>query len=375
MLKEIWAAYSKLPTDVRILQYPSGDAAFSTLLDKSLVECGLDSERFPDLTSHKGLNVVLLPIYTILLRMRGVRLINFHWITGPWQPPGMNTRLKRSILWAFFVFWIRTLKICRIRIVYTVHDHEPHSQVFNNDKRAVQYLLKKSDGVIFLNPDSKSFFANYTDGKLSAVISEGSIRHPVSKSRIETRRILNVHSENILLVLVGWLIEYKGVDLIFSQLKRLPDDVSIRIAGTAPTDYQKELMKLKDESDKSNLDIEINFGFLSDTEFGEYLQAADYFLYPCRTINNSGSLNAALTHGLPVIVPQISGLNWVPDNCKVYIDGETPGTYDIEGAIDCLKLVDARKYDELSRNAFNFSEARSWPIIAEQYRKFYEEIL
>ena len=101
ILKEISFTYSQLPTDTRIVQYPFGNAAFSILLDKAFVDSGLDSQRFPELTSHKGLNVVLLPLWTVLLRMRGVRLINFHWITGPWQPPGANTRLRKSILWAF----------------------------------------------------------------------------------------------------------------------------------------------------------------------------------------------------------------------------------------------------------------------------------
>jgi glycosyltransferase involved in cell wall biosynthesis len=374
ILKEISFTYSQLPTGTRIVQYPFGNAAFSILLDKAFVDSGLDSQRFPELTSHKGLNVVLLPLWTVLLRMRGVRLINFHWITGPWQPPGANTRLRRSILWAFFVLWINIIKVCRIRIVYTVHDHEPHSQVFNDDKKAVKYLLKKSNGIVFLNIESKNVFSDYAN-QLSVIISEGSIRHPVSKTRNETREILNVPPANKLLVLVGLLFEYKGVDLIFSKLKSLPTDVSIRIAGTAPTDYEIMLTKLKENSDWLNLDIQIKFGFLSDSEFGEYLQAADYFLYPCRTINNSGSLNAALTHGLPVVVPQIPGLNWVPENCKIYIKGETPETYEIQSAIESLRMVDVKEYEELSSNATNFSEIRSWPIIAQQYRDFYEKLL
>jgi glycosyltransferase involved in cell wall biosynthesis len=239
----------------------------------------------------------------------------------------------------------------------------------------VNYLLKKSNGAVFLNSESRNLFAEKLKSTPSAVISEGSILHPFSNSTVETRRILKVPQNNLLLVLVGSLEEYKGIDLVFSKISKLPRNVSIRIAGTSPEDYQRALSEMKSISEKAGIDIDIKFGFLSDEEFGEYLEAADFFLYPCRTINNSGSLNAALTHGLPVIVPRVSSLNWVPENCKVYINGETPEEYDLENTILALNSIGPDVYRELSTNAMNYSKARSWSDIAKQYKEFYEDIL
>jgi glycosyltransferase involved in cell wall biosynthesis len=217
-------------------------------------------------------------------------------------------------------------------------------------------------------------FSDCINEQLCAVISEGSIHHPVSKTKDETRKLLEIPNENKLIVSVGNLQEYKGVDLILSKLSRLPSDVSIRIAGASPLEYQKELLEIKERQNGLKLDIEIKFGFLSEEEFGEYLEAADYFLYPCRQINNSGALNAALSHGLPVIVPRIPELSWIPDNCKIYIDGETPETYDLQRAIDNLGAINDGKYSELSSNALSFSRGRSWPKVVELYRELYDKI-
>ena len=371
---EILSAYSNLPSYAKVIQYPSGNAAFSILLDKSFLDSKCDSVRFPDLTSHKGVNLVLLPIWMMFLRRRGVHIINIHWLTGPWQPPSIDSRNKRIVLWIYFVIWVNSMKMLGLRIVYTIHDHEPHSKIFNNDKRAIDFLVCKSDGVIFLNEESEKVFSDRLGGQLCTVISEGAIFHPTSKSKEETRNLLKVPIRNKLLVLVGTLQEYKGIDLIFSKISKLPSDVSIRIAGTAPLEYRKVIEDLKVISDRKKLDIDIRFDFLSEEEFGDYLEAADYFLYPCRLINNSGSLNAALSHGLPVIVPGMPELSWVPENCKICINGESPEFYDIESAIESLNHITADSYEEFSSNATSFSNERSWPKVVDKYIKFYEEI-
>lgn len=373
-LREIISAYSRLPTGARVVQYPSGNSAFSVLLDKSFLDSEFNSARFPDLTSHKGLNLVLLPVWMLFLKKRGAQIINIHWLTGPWQPPSINSRNKRILLWIYFVIWVNCMKALRLRIVYTIHDHEPHSKIFNNDRKVIDFLFRKSDGVVFLNEESQRVFSDRIESQLSTVISEGSIFHPTLKSKEETRKLLKVPMRNKMLVLVGALEEYKGIDLVFSKINKLPSDVSIRIAGTCPLEYQSVLKDLKIVSDGKKLDINIEFGFLSEEEFGEYLEAADYFLYPCRLINNSGSLNAALSHGLPVIVPRIPELSWVPTECKIYINGESPEFYDIEGAINLLYSSESRDYSELSSNATSFSKERTWPQIVVQYIMFYEEI-
>lgn len=373
--REIVSVYLKIPSSVEVIQYPPGNVSFSNLLDNSFLNSGFASARFPDLTSHKGVNLLLLPFWTLILRKRGARIINIHWITGPWQLPSIDSRIKRSILWTFFVFWIYSLKVIGVRIVYTLHDHVPHSKIFNNDLKGVDFLLRKSHGIVFLNEESRKTFSGRLKRQLFTVISEGSIHHPSSRSREQTRKYLHVPLENKLLVLVGSLAEYKGIDLIFSNLRNLPADVSIRIAGTSSREYQDVLERLKGVTNRKKLDIEITFGFLSEEEFGEYLEAADYFLYPCRLINNSGSLNAALSHGLPVIVPRIRELDWLPENCKLYINGQIPELYDIQGAIESLGKIDINSYDELSSNAISFSNGRSWPKVVESYTHFYEEIM
>jgi glycosyltransferase involved in cell wall biosynthesis len=372
---EVHKAFRRIPESVTVIQYPNDSSPFSQLLDLSLRDSGLSTDRFPIMTSHKGLNLFLYPFWTLFLKNRGASLVNIHWITGPWQTPSINSSFKRSLLWCYFKVWIRIIKFLGLKIVYTVHDHEPHSKVFNDDKKSVEYLIKQSDGIVFLNTQSSSFFRKKVVGKSFNIIPEGSIRHDVSKSREEMRSDLGVPVQNKLLILIGSLQEYKGVDLILEKIQTLPRNVSIRIAGNCPSQYRKELSAQLDIVKDRGLDLRIDFGFLNDQDFGNYLQAADYFLYPCREINNSGSLNAALSHGLPVIVPRTKGLEWVPSNCKVFIEGDKPEYFDIEGSIVSLADISDLEYQKLSRSALNFSETRSWTVVSQKYIQFYNQTL
>ena len=371
----IYKAFKGIPRNALVLQYPNDNATFSKLLDISFREAEFNSRRFPAMTSHKGINLLLLPIWSVFFRFRGTRIINIHWITGQWQTPKMRTTFCRFILWNFFKTWLMTLRLVGIKVVYTVHDHEPHSKIFNDDKKGVKYLIKRSDAVIFLNPSSAKYFETISKDKISSIIPEGLIRHDTSKTRTEMRKELRVPDNNILIILIGSLEEYKGVDLILEGIKELPANVSIRIAGTSPHWYRQKLSKIFENIEIANLDIEIEYRFLSDEDFGNYLLTADYFLYPCREINNSGSLNAALSHGLPVIVPKMDGLDWVPQKCKILIEGSEPNEYNIGKAISSLNDVSCEDYQRLSIAALDFSSDRDWTTVALSYMTVYKQLL
>ena len=243
--------------------------------------------------------------------------------------------------------------------MYTLHDHIPHSKIFNDDLKGVEYLVAKSDSVIFLNNESRRTFKNFLPENKMFLIPEGSIRHTSSKESDEFRTQLGVPRDNILCILVGILEDYKGVDLILTRLNKLPDGISIRIAGTCSAEYARQLLKLRNSKRECGIDLDISFGYLSDEDFGNYLEAADYFIYPCRVINNSGSLNAALSHGLPVVVPRRINLDWIPESCKIYIEGDNPEEYEIQESLFELKNVQADKYALMRRKALEISETKT----------------
>jgi glycosyltransferase involved in cell wall biosynthesis len=189
------------------------------------------------------------------------------------------------------------------------------------------------------------------------------------------RRRLGVPDSKILLVLVGRLEAYKGVDFLFAASKIMPDKFAIRIAGACSGSYLSELESLADDARKFGADIDLFPRVLADQEFAGYLRCADYFIYPCRDINNSGSLNAALTANLPVIVPDRPELSWIYSNCKVVMRDSDEFGFDFEECFSRIQNISDSTYQQLILGAQRWVSERSWTKVSQQYIALYREAL
>jgi glycosyltransferase involved in cell wall biosynthesis len=115
--------------------------------------------------------------------------------------------------------------------------------------------------------------------------------------------------------------------------------------------------------------------YLSDEEFSAYLHCADYFIYPCRDINNSGSLNAALTANLPVIVPDMPELNWVLPECKVVMQKKSEATLDFNECFGRISNMSPDTYQNLKNGTERWKSERSWKRVSEKYMALYRGLL
>ena len=358
-----------------LVQYPKDDSAYLNRLSESLNSKYQTSIRFPDLTKSDSLNILLLPFVTPILRIFGIRLLNIHWIVGKWQPRWANNRLGRQLLWYWFKLWICSLKFFHFKVVYTVHDLKFHSRVFNNDDKAQKYLIEKADALVFLNELSQKIILNSWPKKPLALIPEGPIEIISSISRSEMRKKLDVAETKILLVLVGRLEPYKGVDLLFPAANIMPKNLAIRIAGVCKGEYQVELERLAARAQEIGLDIELDARGLSDEEFSGYLNCADYFIYPCRDINNSGSINAALTANVPVIVPDMPELDWVLPESKVVMRKTSEAKIDFKECFDRISNMTPITYQDLKKGTMLWKSERSWEKVSDRYIKLYRDLL
>jgi glycosyltransferase involved in cell wall biosynthesis len=356
-----------------VLQYPNDKNGYLHFLDRALNKNHQQTTGFPEFSRSNTLNLFLTPFLTPFLRMLGVRIINIHWIVGKWQLHRGKNAFIRFILWLWFKFWLYSLKFFRIKIVYTVHDVISHSKVFNNDLAALNFLVKIADEVVCLNSFSKSQILRSHKDKSCWLVEEGAIQYESNKSRNEAREQLAVPLENLLIILVGNLQEYKGIDIVLESCRDMPDDISVRVAGKCQFDYQQSLNASIDANNLEGVDFAIRYGFLSDQEFASYLIAADYFVYPCRNINNSGSLNAALSAGLPVIVPDLPELEWVSKQSKIVFNNESDMA-SIKNLSSIYPLLPRKKdleYRRLAEGALKWSESRTWEKVGSEYRQIY----
>ena len=362
----------KLPV---ILQYPNDNSVYIEKLVTSLNQYSSVTSRFPELTKSASLNLLLTPFLVPFLKMRGVKVLNIHWLVGKWQPHWAKGDLHRRILWLWFKLWMSSLKFWRIRIVYTVHDLKFHSQIFPDDEKAIASLVAKSDHLVFLNHHSDRSVKSINVGQGRTIIPEGPIEYEQFSSRTEMRKKLNVETEKQLLILIGILERYKGVDNLLMACEKLPSNIAIRIAGNCRDPYKSELTSILSPLKAKGVDVDISFGFMQDELFSNYLYAADFFIYPCREINNSGSLNAALTAGLPLIVPDMEELEWIPDNCKILLSPSASPIESIQNSFNDICELSIKEIKQIKINTETWSKSRSWEKCSYDYSAVYQGLL
>ena len=374
-ITEIFQKFFRLYKLPVILQYPNDNSVYIEKLISSLNQYSCVTSRFPEPTKSASLNLLLTPLLVPFLKMRGVKVLNIHWLVGKWQPHWAKGDLHRRILWFWFKLWMSSLEFWRIRIVYTVHDLKFHSQIFPDDEKAIASLVAKSDHLVFLNQHSDRSVKSINVGQGRTIIPEGPIEYKQFLSRTEMRKKLNVEPEKQLLILIGILERYKGVDNLLMACEKLPPNIAIRIAGNCRDPYKSELASILSSLKAKGVDVDISFGFMQDELFSNYLYAADFFIYPCREINNSGSLNAALTAGLPLIVPAMGELEWIPDNCKILLSPSDSPIESIQNSFNDICQLSSKEKEQMKINTEAWSESRSWEKCSYDYSAVYRGLL
>jgi glycosyltransferase involved in cell wall biosynthesis len=191
---------------------------------------------------------------------------------------------------------------------------------------------------------------------------------------MEHRSGLKVAASKKLIVLTGYLRRYKGVSSLLEGAVHLPSTFAIRVAGSADMRYQKELETALLGLKSQNIDIDIAFGRLSDDEYGAYLNSADFFCVPFKQINNSESINSALCAGVPVIVPNIDSLDWVPRDARLALPVDPEGHFDFKELFKSLEQISAKEQESMQRSALHWASTLSWKDVAKHHMDVYGEL-
>ena len=274
----------------------------------------------------------------------------------------------------WFTFWIFIVKFFKIKIIWTVHELIPHEQVFDNDLLAAEVLLNNCSSLIVLNKHSLGYLKLKNGDNNVVLIPEGPLIMPTTIDKIEFRHILNVAPTKRLIVLVGYLQPYKGVVTLLEGAYSLPSTLAIRIAGRADGQYQRKLESILLKLKSQNIDIDIAFGSLTDDEYGGYLNAADFICVPFIEINNSGSINSALCAGVPVLIPNISSLSWVPNGARLDIPNKPEGDFNFKKLFQSLEQISLSEQIAMQKAAIDWASTLSWQEVAKQHIVIYKNL-
>ena len=341
---------------------------------KSIERSNITVAPFPKLTASNTLNIFLLPFISPLLRLCGAKIIHIHWVYRfklIWAKGSISGKLVEY----WFKFWICSLKWSGLKIVWTAHNILPHDQIFIDDFETRKFLVRNSETVVALSTEAKAEIEVKFKANLVIVIPEGPLFHPTTFNRTEFRNTLQVSSDNFLLVSLGNLAGYKGIAELIQASRNLEKKVSIRVAGWSGPKEEEELKMLCDLASSAGADIQITFGKLTKNEYGGYLRAADFYVAPFHSITNSGSLNAALTAGLPIVIPDLPSLKWAPKDACVCYQPESDQTSGLEAAINSVVEISDEKMKSMKESAISWASANTWASIGEKHISLYKELI
>lgn len=362
---------------VRVLVLPRADNPYQELLHAGLRRRGAQITYLQGPTGSQTLNLLLLPGQLLAFRLRGTQILHLHWVYGFALPPAAYLpALRRAAQWWFIaVLWLA--RRLGYRIVWTAHNVLPHERTFHDEVAARRALVRYSDAVIVHTPATLTALAALgLRPHRSAHIRHGSYQgaYPQTVSRAQARRDLALAPHDTVLLFVGNIVPYKGVDLLLQAFAEV-------LAGGAPqlrlvvaghcrdAAYAAELTALASAAGPA---VRLDLGFVPDERLQVYLRAATVGVFPFREVTTSGSVLLALSFGLPVLIPAVPALADLPDQaCLRY----PPTPAGLRSALTGLTAVDTQRWDRLAAGAQDYVRQHDWDHLSAQTAAVYEQVL
>lgn len=346
---------------MKILVLPRDPNPYQNLLYGEMKRLDAEVAYLGVLTPSQTLNLLLLPLETVIRRITGARLVHLHWVFPFTFPGGRHFTVLRHIAYIWFLIWLRTCHFIGMRLVWTAHNILPHEQVFPDDLSARRALAQASSLVICHSQSTLAEFrslgitarriAVIEHGPIAPISSAGPLRTPGSGG--EPRRFL----------FFGLVQEYKGVDDLLTAFLALPDDVDARLTVAGKCDDPGLRSRLCALAAKCGTRVALRLDYVPQEEVTQLFAAADVAVLPFRRITTSGSAILALAHGRPLIVPDLPALADLPDHAVLRYDGRVA---ELAQALAKLARADGAFLAEMSAAAVNYAARTTWQEIAEE---------
>lgn len=348
---------------MKLLVFPRDTNPYQELLYSELRTLGVRVRYLGQWTPSHTLNLLLLPVESVLARMLGWRVIHLHWI-APMSLPGQNRfRAMRRAARVLLAVWLWACRRTRIYIVWTAHNVLPHEPVFDDDVAARRILVSASDLVIAHSAAALSQLA-----AIGAVPRRGAVipHGPFAPARpVGSLRTPGAHEGPRRLLFVGHLKSYKGVPDLLTAFTSLGDRVPVQLTVAGRCTEPDLRVRLDELGTRPNVSAVIGDGLLPSDRLTDLLSEADIVVLPFRRITTSGSAILALSHGRPVLIPDLPGLADIPDAAAIRYDGTIAG---LRAAI--VKTAELTRSELAARSAAALAHAYrvSWREIARQTR-------
>jgi glycosyltransferase involved in cell wall biosynthesis len=347
---------------MRILVYPRNDQnPYQRLLYGEMRRLGVQISYLGQPTASHTLNLLLMPAELAAHRAAGARLLHIHWLYRFGLPGTGRFPALRWLSQAWLTVWLRTASVLGLRLVWTVHNVLPHTQVFADDARARRTLVGACDLVLAHSPAALAELAALgAVPRRSAVIPHGPMAPACPAASLRTPGSGDGPRQ---FLFFGQVHEYKGVEDLLAAFTTLPAGEAARLT-VAGRCHDPELRSRLDALARGSGDrVALRLGHVPDDKVTSLLAAADVVVLPYRRVTTSGSAMLALAHGRPLLVPDVAGLTDLSSRAIVTYDRTQEG---LVAALTRLARTEGSALAEMSAAACACVSELSWHDIAVQ---------
>ena len=347
---------------MKILVFPREDTnPYQELLYSEMARRGARVTYLCGLTPSHTVNLLLLPLETVLRRLRGARVVHLHWVYMFGVYGADRSVAVRGMMEAWFSVWLWLLRLLGLRLVWTAHNVLPQAPAFADDVRGRRRLVAACDLVIAHSQATLDQLAALgIVPRRSAIIPHGPF--PEAADTVPSRPPGDGGQRRQLLFF-GKIRPYKGVDALLEAFGALPPELDADLTVAGECGDESLAAELTELASRSRRRVTLRLGWISDEEASRLLHQADAVVLPYRRITTSGSGVLALSHGRPLVVPDLPGLAELPDDAVVRYDGTPRGLSD---ALAGIIHADAGVLAKMSAAAYAYCGAMSWSEIADR---------
>lgn len=335
---------------------------YSFLFVSSLQKCGLDI-RCVDETG-----IWVLP--KMILKRKKPYILHLHW-----QHPFLLAHNKfRSIVKStLFVLEILLMKILGVRLVWTVHNLYNHERKFVRIEIFFCRMLAKAAAGMIVHTESakeetiKAFKISKKE-KVHVIPHANYIDYyPNTIKKQQARKKLNIPGEKFVLLSLGKIRSYKGINYLIQKFIQFDHQDSLLILAGMPHSLadKEEMHRLV----KSIENIRFYSSYISDDEIQVYMNAADAVVLPYENILTSGAAILAMSFAKSIITPSHPFMKEVLNPEKNFL--YEPG--DEEGLLKALNEAYNQREHLGEKGKYNFEQVKkdSWQNISLKTKEIY----
>ena len=296
------------------------------------------------------------------------RVLHVHWIELLFASSSLLRSARRlaSVTAALLLAKGRGCKI-----VYTVHNLNPHEQAFPGlDRVANLMLFLLADALHVHDETAKAAVlkASGLRGKVH-VIPHGSYldAYPALCTRSEAREHLGLPDDAFVYLFLGQIRRYKGLEALFDSFLRLEDGCAHLVVAGNPHDamHGTDLTRMAQEHER----IHTHMRYIPDDELQYFMNAADVSVLPYRDVTTSGAAVLAFSFGKPIIAPAVAGFVELAAGGR----GITYDPVREDGLVDCLILARHSDMVAAGKQARVWAENHRWATLAPRFVRMYAE--